>query len=102
MKRPLHPACNVVFAFGLLIAANLRSAVLINEIMYHTPSENIAEEYIELFNNGPTNVNLANWRFSQGVQFTFPSVTIVASNYLVVAANVATFTNKYPGVSNVV
>ena len=89
-------------AFGLCHVSNLRASVLINEIMYHPASENVLEEYIELFNNGPANVNLSGWRFSKGVEFTFPGVTISAHSYLVVAADVATFTSKYPGVTNVV
>jgi len=77
--------------------------VLINEIMYHPSSEDPREEYIELYNSAPTNVSLAGWRFSNGVQFTFPSNTLIrASNYLVVAAHRQSFMNKYPTVTNVI
>ena len=78
------------------------AGILISEIMYHPLSENPAEEYIELFNSGATSVNLAGWRLSSGVQFTFPNVAIGPGGFLVVAANVQVFTNKYPGVANVV
>ncbi len=81
--------------------------VLINEIMYHpyhpTPgAENISVEYIELFNRGSNSVNLAGWQFNNGVDFLFPDITLGARDYLVVAANVNTFTAKYPGVINVI
>ena len=83
--------------------------VLISEIMYHSyhdtnalEPENIAEEYIELFNGSGYNVNLSGWRFTDGVDFTFPNVTLAAGQYLVVAADVNTFSAKYPGVTNVV
>lgn len=76
--------------------------VVINEIMYHPSSENSLEEFIELHNQGSTAVNLAGWRFSSGVGFTFPGVSIPAGGYLAVAADVAAFRAKYPGVSNVV
>jgi hypothetical protein len=78
------------------------SGVLISEIMYHPASENVLEEFIEFFNKGAGAVDLTGWRLSAGVQFTFPAVSIPASGYLVVCADVATFTNKYPGVANVV
>ena len=76
--------------------------VLMNEIMYHPISENNLEEYIELFNAGTNTVDLAGWRFVAGVRFTFPEVTIAPGAFLVVAANEAAFTNKYPAVKNYV
>jgi hypothetical protein len=86
-----------------LAASTAGSQVVINEIMYHPSSENVAEEYIELRNLASTDVNLGGWTLSRGVEFTFPSNTILQANgYLVVAANRQVFTNKYPGVLNVV
>ncbi len=77
--------------------------VVINEIMYHPASENVLEEYIELHNRSTTNVNVSGWRFSNGVDFTFPANTIIPANgYLVVAAHRPTFVVKYPGVANVI
>ena len=98
------------FILFLLVLSSLtalplrgQNAVLINEIMYHPNSTNVLEEYVELFNAGTNQVDLSGWRFTKGVQFTFPSNTFLAvSNYLVVAADRATFTNKYPGVTNFV
>jgi hypothetical protein len=96
-------SCRGACLTALLVGLQWGNAqVRINEIMYHPASELNTEEYIELVNSGPTNVNLASWRFSKGVQFTFPGITISNGAYLVVAADVATFTNKYPGVRNVV
>jgi hypothetical protein len=87
----------------VVAATAARADVVINEIMYHPSSENIAEEYIELFNNGPATVDLSGWSFTNGVQFTFPSGrTIAAGGYLVVAANQAAFQAKYPAVTNFV
>src|SRR5262249_34385905 len=60
-------------------------------------------EYIELFNAGPTNVNLSGWRISSGIDFNFPANTFIeAGKYLVVAADLPAFTAKYPDVTNVV
>jgi hypothetical protein len=92
-----------VLGFLTLCALSSHSQVIINEIMYHPSSENVAEEYIELHNRAGTNVNLTGWRISSGVQFTFAAGTVIQANgYLVVAAHRQTFTNKYPGVLNVV
>src|SRR4051794_22370308 len=101
VKYPRFAAA-VLYLLGFFLLTNAHAGVIINEIMYHPSSENVAEEYIELFNNSPTNTSVANWKFSKGVLFTFPNVTIPAGGYLVVAANVAAFTNKYPGVASVV
>ena len=100
----IHDSANNAFTgspWSYTLDTNV-AGLVISEIMYHPSSENTDEEYIELFNAGVTNVNLAGWRLSQGVRFTFPSVTMPAGGYLVVAANVAVFTNKYPGVTNVI
>ncbi len=82
--------------------ASFDGAVVINEIMYHPASENLGEEYIELRNITPDAINLANWRFSRGVDFTFTNVSLPGNGYLVVAADLSTFQSKYPGVTNVV
>ncbi len=94
----------VVLTLGVLSTATWTRAqnVVINEIMYHPQSENVLEEYVELFNRTGSAVDLAGWRFSRGIQFDFPDVVIPAGGYLVVAADVATFQAKYPAVANVV
>lgn len=89
-------------AFTLLVASTLSSQaagakVVIHEIMYHPGfgqpgevayvPEDTRKEYIELYNSGTKAVRLQNWRFTKGVSFTFPDVTIQANGYLVVAAD---------------
>jgi len=77
--------------------------IVINEIMYNTSSFNELEEYIEIYNQGSTTVSLGNWKFIDGVSFTFPpDLTIDAGQYLVIAADVTTFNAKYPSVTNVI
>jgi hypothetical protein len=83
------------------------SGIFISEIMYHpyhqTPgAENMREEYIELFNSSNGPVNLLGWRFTDGIDFVFPDVTLGPGQYLVVAADVNIFIAKYPTVTNVV
>lgn len=71
--------------------------VIFSEIMYHPASENIREEYLELFNKGAQPVNLTGWKITGGIGFEFPALSIPAGGYLVVAADCAVFQAKYPG-----
>ncbi len=95
---------------GIFLALAIAAAaqpVVINEIMYHPlqpafGAEPVDEEYIELVNRSATNVNLAGWRFTKGVTFTFPSVTLLPGRYLVVVGNAMTFDTKFPTVEPVV
>src|SRR5688572_27110576 len=61
-------------------ALSTPAQVVINEIMYHPASENVLEEYIELHNLAATNVNISGWRVAGGVDFIFPSNTILPAN----------------------
>ena len=64
-------------------AAGPSGSIVISEIMYHpyhavSTAEDTKQEWIELFNRGTETVNLAGWRFSDGVDFVFPDVAIGA------------------------
>jgi hypothetical protein len=83
----------------LLLSA---SDMVINEIMYNSSSAETTDEYIELYNKGTTAVDLSGWQITKGVDFTFPSMSVGAGQYVVVAADLARFAQKYPSVSNVV
>ena len=83
--------------------------VMINEIMYHPYnaghplSEDIREEYIELFNAGDFPVEVSGWRITGGVEFEFPAGAAVGEHgYLVIAADTATFEAIYGGAGSVV
>src|SRR5262245_12212885 len=101
--------CVPLVTLILLLAACPASAsqVIINEIMYHPlqpqfGAEPIAEEFVELFNSGTNTVNLNGWHFSKGISFTFGNVILAAGAYLVISPDIATFSERYPGVANVV
>jgi hypothetical protein len=62
--------------------------VVINEVMYHTPSSEPSGEYVELYNRGATAADVSGWRFVDGVDFTMPAGTVIpAYGYLAVAAD---------------
>lgn len=91
----------LICLFGSLAIS--QAQVRITEIMYHPSSENPAEEYLELQNLAPTNVNLGGWRFSKGVSFTFSNTVVLpAGGRLVIVADQTAFAGKYPGVTNYV
>ncbi len=79
--------------------------MLINEVMYHSPTEDLRECYVELYNADTNAANLAGWRFTKGINYTFATngpIPLAPGAYLVVASDAATFTNKHPGVTNFV
>ena len=82
--------------------ADATRQIVITEIMYHPASENLLEEFIEISNQGQVAVDLSGWSFTSGIDFLFPSVTLSAGDYLVIAADVSTFMAKYPDVTNVI
>src|SRR5881394_1053427 len=92
---------------ALSLPSVFSQSVVINEVMYHPfqpalGAEPLGEEFIELYNISPTNVNLAGWHFNKGVNFTLPSLDLASGGYLVVSANTNVFRTRYPGVNNVV
>ncbi|MHC4722139.1 MAG: CotH kinase family protein, partial [Planctomycetota bacterium] len=80
------------FAVGP-VAENLR----ITEIMYNVDDPN--HEFIELKNiSGSATIQLNLVKFTDGIDFTFPSVSLAPNNYVVVVRNQAKFVIRYPGV----
>jgi len=77
------------------------SQIVINEIQYHPASDDHGEEYVELYNAGATTVDLSGWRFSDGIQYTFPQgASIPPGGYVLVGHDPATVEAVY-GISGV-
>jgi hypothetical protein len=96
---PNFVTASIALALGLSLLS-AQAEVVIDEIMYHPASENSAEEFIELYNSGAAPVAVGGWKFTSGVDFTFPAGTVIpAGGHLVVAANQAAFSAKYPTVT---
>ncbi len=73
----------------------LDSTTVINELMYQ-PHRAEASEWVELHNQMAVDMDLSQWRFSTGVEFTFPEGTILpGGGYLVIAANPAKVQQDY-------
>ena len=57
------------------------------------------EEWVELFNNSNSDVDLSGWELNDGIEFTFaPGTVLAAGDYLVVARDQTTLSAKYPGI----
>ena len=81
---------------GTANAVTLTTSVVINEIMYHPPSNNSADEYVELYNAGSVAVNLTGWGFSRGISFDFPAgTTIGPGQFLVIAKDRDRLISRY-------
>lgn len=77
-----------VFAVGP-VAEFLR----ISEVMYHPLDPNA--EYIELMNIGSETINLNRVTFTEGVDFTFPSVALAPGGYMLVVRDLSAFEAVY-------
>jgi hypothetical protein len=66
----------------------------ITELMYHAP-DGSAYDYIELYNIGNTTLDLNGVRITEGIDFTFPPMTLASGHYVVVVSNIAAFQSRY-------
>ena len=90
--------------------SDLQQFLRITELHYHPANPTAAEivagfdndgffEFIELTNTGPAALDLGGARFVAGVDFVFPPNTTLASGaHLLVVADAAAFSMRYPGV----
>lgn len=69
--------------------------------MYHPQDTNNPDdpdtEYIELKNIGGSALNLNLVKFTEGIHFTFPDVSLAAGAYVVVVKDIGAFSSKYGG-----
>lgn len=101
-RAPVWAGKTLRWFLVLWLANRAGAGVRITELMYHPASEDVREEFVEIHNPDSAPVNLAGWRFTTGVRFTFPALILPPGGYLVVAANRTVFAARYPGVTNVV
>jgi hypothetical protein len=71
-------------------------SVVITEIMYNPPETGTDSlEFIELYNNGASDVSLNGYFFSTGVIYTFPDTTLTPGTFFIVCGDSVAFTNFY-------
>ena len=83
---------------GALNSAKYQHAIVINEFHYHPTKGEDTGEFIELFNNGASEVDLSGWTLRDGIEFTFPvNSTLSSGQHLVIAQNRAELLFLHPG-----
>lgn len=82
----------LLFLFGI----SLNGQIIISEIMYNPPEAGEDSlEYIELYNISDNVINLQGYTFGQGVELTFPDVSIDAKTYIIIAKSSAAMNNVF-------
>lgn len=69
--------------------------IVITEILYNIPGTGNNLDFIELYNRGDNAVDLEGYAFVQGVDFTFPAITLAAGDYLVVTEDASSFNTVF-------
>jgi len=81
-----------------------QNEIVINEINYNSSNDFNPEDWIELYNNSGSTVNLSSWLFKDSEDdhiFTFPdSIFLESSGYLVLCRDTMAFSNLFPEVRN--
>ncbi|MBI3026935.1 lamin tail domain-containing protein, partial [Candidatus Woesearchaeota archaeon] len=77
--------------FIIFLSPNVNSEVLINEILANGVDDP-ESEWVELYNNGNFDVDLANWNLSETSSKNFTlNVTIPANGFIILTGDFATF-----------
>jgi hypothetical protein len=83
-------------AQAVLAVGPVAESLRLSELMYHSADPNT--EFIELTNIGTEAINLNLVKFTNGVDFTFPSVDLTPGGYVLVVEDIAAFEARYgPG-----
>ena len=78
----------------------LLDGLRVTEIMYHDPYGSDFD-FIELQNISDEPLDINGVRFIDGIDFTFPNMTLAAGQYVVVVSNIAAFRSRYGPSANV-
>ncbi|MEO0404508.1 MAG: lamin tail domain-containing protein, partial [Bacteroidota bacterium] len=73
-------------------------AIVINELHYNpctAQGDDTTYEFLELYNNEGSTVDLSGWSFSDGVEFTFPmGSSIAADEYIIVCVDATAYSGN--------
>ncbi len=98
----------VIVAMAILVLMSMlpvmvsaQSDVKINEIMYNPPGTDADLEWIELYNNDITAINITDWKFYEGgtnhrLNCFQGSMVIPVGGYAIIADNATAFLDEHP------
>ena len=70
--------------------------IVITEISYNPPESGTDSlEYIEIHNSGSSNLSLKDYKFSKGIDYTFPDTVLNSGQYFLVVKNARAFKIVY-------
>lgn len=76
----------IILVLALFSSSYGQSSVVLNEVLVNEPKSWVSLEWVELFNNSNTDVDLAGWKLIEGSDTTtLPSIIISTKGYLVLA-----------------
>lgn len=85
---------------------NFSQSIVINEINYNSAAAVDTEDWVEIYNNSPSSVDISGWKIKDSNddnQFVFEASTVLnARSYIVVVRDLADFQLVFPNVLNVV
>ncbi len=97
--QSINIVINSDVSIGAVFELNKMPRVVINEFNFSSPKSHDSGDWIELYNNDSTAINLSNWIIkddSPSLGFTIPQNTILQPNeYLVVCKNREKFNKQY-------
>ena len=100
MKR-FTSALSLLFIVGATVSLRADTSVVFNEIMYHPSTNETTMEWVEFYNQMAVDVDISGWSVTGGIQYTFPSDTIVrGGGYLLLALSPETMA-ALTGLTNV-
>jgi PKD repeat protein len=79
-----------------IVEPYVQPPIVITEIMYNPPeSGNDSLEFIELYNNGSEAVDMTGFTFSDGVNYTFPSMVLNPAEYVLISIDSLAMLNTF-------
>jgi len=95
LRSGSHPSA-LALLFATLAAGPLPAVPVLNEIHYNNDLNRQLNQFVELYNPDSQDLDVSGWSLSGGVEYTFPTPTvIVAGDYLVIAEHPATILSLF-------
>lgn len=105
MKNKIHHIGFLSMALlGILVPKSDVFALRINEIMYDAPSSDTGAEWVEIYNDEGSSINLSGYKFfeadtNHGLTLVSGNSTLASGDFAIIVSDPTVFDSIYPGVS---